>query len=243
MAYDIQVFPFNRPKNYDEVLNKIGAFTFFEALALTCLVARAMPSAAALLGSYRIPIKVFSIEFPLLYVLLAAATALVARIVRLHDKLSDVFGVRKTFDLYRVLIPLAGAVGLSVDNSFKEVLKQNRGRAMQRTFYQYASFEDPQISRALVLSAIDVWTWYWVLSEFLALVFVAGMILLIFGSFGVAAYLFLTLSILTILFNSVHRTCGAKADHQIEEIVSNAERVSALQEEFGALRDRKAATS
>ena len=168
--YDVHVFPFDRPTNYNEMLNKIGAFTFLEALALTWYAAWASNTVASVLNAYTVPILRYSrSSFQFLYVATAAVIALVARIPKLHNKLSDLFGIRQTFDLYRILIPLAGAVGLPVNKVFSATLKVRRKEAMQRTFYRYASFEEPKISKALVLSAIDTWTWYWILSELLVL--------------------------------------------------------------------------
>jgi hypothetical protein len=229
------VFPFDRPTNYSEMLNKIGAFTFIEAVMLTLLLGWASPPAGKLLSSYAIPIKVFSIDIPLLYVIPAVLIALFARIARLHDKLSDFFGLRSTFDLYRILLPLAGATGVAVDEPLRMALARQREKAMQRTFYQFASFEDPKIAKALVLDAIDVWTWYWILIEFLFLLAGTGVLLLIFHAHSAAAYVFLCAWLLTILFCTLYRVCGAKADHQISEIVSDPLRVQALRHEFELL--------
>jgi hypothetical protein len=236
LLYYVRVFPFDRPTNYNEMLNKIGAFTFVEALVLSWYAARASNTIASVLDAYKIPVKVFSIEFPFLYVLTAAAIALAARIPKLHNKISDLLGIRQTFDVYRILIPLAGAVGIAVDRRFSDTLKATRKQALQRTFYRYASFEEPKISKALVLSAIDTWTWYWILSELLCLLCVAAGLLLVFRAFDAASLLLALLFILTLLFSTVHRVCGKNADYQIEELVSDPERVRELQEEFGRLR-------
>jgi hypothetical protein len=217
------------------MLNKIGAFTFLEALVLSWYAARASNSIASVLDAYKLSVKVFSIEFPFLYVLAAGAIALAARIPKLHNKISDLLGIRQTFDVYRILIPLAGAVGIPVDKSFRDTLKDKRKHAMQRTFYRYASFEEPKISKALVLSAIDTWTWYWILNELLCLLCIAAGILLVFRAFDAASLLLALLFILTLLFSTVYRVCGKSADHQIEELISDPERVRELQEEFGRL--------
>lgn len=232
----MRVFPFDRPTNYNEMLNKIGTFTFLEALVLSWYAARASNSIASVLDAYKISVKVFSIEFPFLYVLAAGAIALAARIPKLHNKISDLLGIRQTFDVYRILIPLAGSVGIPVDKSFRDTLKNKRKQAMQRTFYRYASFEEPKISKALVLSAIDTWTWYWILSELLCLLCIAAGILLVFRAFDAASLLLALLFILTLLFSTVYRVCGKNADYQIEELISDPERVRELQEEFGRLK-------
>jgi hypothetical protein len=229
------VFPFDRPTNYNEMLNKIGLFTFIEALLLTLLLGWASPQAGRLLASYAIPIKVFSVELPLLYVVPAVIIALIARILKLHNRVSDFFGVRGTFDLYRVLMPLAGALGVAVDGPLRARLAQQRKSVMQATFYRFASFEEPKISKALVLSAIDCWTWYWILSELLVLLAVTGALLLFLRVFTVAAYVFLGIWLMTILFCSCYRVCGAMVDHQISEMILDPERVHTLQEEFRRL--------
>ncbi len=119
----------------------------------------------------------FSLRIPVLFIVPAFLVAGVARVMRLHDKVSDWFRIRERFDLYRILIPLCGAVGIAIDVPLSEKLKSKRHKAMAR-FYRYASFEDPKISKALVLSAIDLWTWYWILLEAMVLLALAGVILI-----------------------------------------------------------------
>jgi uncharacterized membrane protein len=234
-SYNVGMFPFDRPNNYDEMLNKIGAFTFLEALLLTCLIGYFVPPVGGLLGSFKIPIDVYSIKIPLLYVVPSVLIGLIARIIRLHDKLSDLFQIRKTFDVYRVLTPLAGAVGYAINPALLKMLKDNREKAMQRTFYKYASFEEPKISKALVLSAIDLWTWYWILAEFLFLLTVSAVIFLLFGAYAPAAYTLVAICTFVILFCTVFGVCGNEVDHQIEEIVSDSDRVAELKHEFESL--------
>ena len=226
------MFPFDRPNNYNEMLNKIGIFTFVESLGLTWLIAHFVPSVASILSSVKLPVKLDSIEIPFLYVVPAVILALSARIVRLHDKISDVFAVRRTFDVYRVLIPLAGAVGYPIGPSRRQALKANRKPAMQKTFYAYASFEEPKISKALVLSAIDVWTWYWILAELLFLLSLAVVVLLFYREYAPAAYALVATCALIVLFCSCFAVCGSKADHQIEEIVSDSSRVESIRKAF-----------
>lgn len=217
------------------MLNKIGMFTFLEAIGATWLIAHYVPPVATLLGSLKIPVMVWSIELPILYVVPGVAFALIARIIRLHDSISDVFRIRQTFDLYRVLLPLAGAVNLAISPASRDRLRAVRKKAMQRTFYAFASFEDPKISKALVLSSIDVWTWYWILIEFLGVLVVTSGILLCYGAFVPAAYTLLAILVLSSLACTAFTVCGSKADHQIEEIVGDSGRVDTLKREFASL--------
>jgi hypothetical protein len=221
------------------MLNKIGAFTFLETLLLTLLIGWASPEAGTLFKAYAIPIKIFSVEVPLLYVVPAILVALIARIFRLHDKLSDALRLRHTFDLYRVLVPLAGAVGVAVDEPLRTALSKQRKTTMQRTFYRYASFEDPKISKALVLSSIDTWTWYWILSELLVVLAIAAALLLYLEAFKAATLVSLCAWLLTIIFCTAYNVCGNKVDYQIEEIVSDPVRFEALHDEFMRIKSNR----
>ena len=107
---------------------------------------------------------------------------------------------------------------------------------MQRTFYKYASFEEPKISKALVLSAVNTWTWYWILLELDALVLIAGIILLCTEAFAAAACVLVLGGVLAVLFNTCYAVCGKKASYQIEEMVADAARADVLRTEFSAIR-------
>ena len=217
------------------MLNKIGLFTFLEAVGLTIAVGQCVPRVGRFLDSIGAHVKVFSIDLPLLAVLPAVVLALVSRIFRLHDKLSDLFRIRKNFDVFRILLPLALAVGCAPAPNMVEALQVHRKRIIARTFYRYASFEDPKISKAAVLSAIDVWTWYWILAEFLFLLGLTTSVFISFGYFGPAAYSLVAFSLLSLTFSTYFSVCGKKVDYQIDEIVSDSKRVEQIRGEFASL--------
>src|SRR6202030_1923323 len=135
VVYYRTMFPFDRPTTYGEMLNKIGMFTFLLALGLTFVVAYFSPPAAAFLRSQHTTFEILTLRIPSLYVIPAAGVVLIARIIRLHDKVSDIFGIRAKFDLYRILIPLCGSLGISVDNEFRDKLRRHRKSALAKTFY------------------------------------------------------------------------------------------------------------
>jgi hypothetical protein len=231
------MFPFDRPASYSEMLNKIGIFTFLSALGLTFVVAYFVPSVATFLKSEPTTVEVLTLKIPLLFVLPAAVIALVARIIRLHDKMSDLLGVRARFDLYRILIPLCGSLHVSVDKNFRDKLSGRRETAMERTYYAYASFEDPKISKALVLNAIDRWTWYWILLESCVLLGIAGGVLLVCGAYLGESIVLVVLILAMLLFSTYYDACGKLADAQIDEIVAEPERATKLKAEFTQMRN------
>jgi hypothetical protein len=229
------VFPFNRPKNYSEMLDKIGLFTFFEAIVLTLIITNILDPIRQALYARDWHVKVMSIELPLLVVLPSLAIALFARIIRLHDKLSDLFRIRQHFDVSRILLPLAKAVGYKASEEALKALKTDRKRAMRKTFYRYASFEEPAISKALVLSAIDIWTWYWVLLEFVFLLVITASLFLGFHALRPAFFTLAAFGVFLLLFLTAFPVCARKASDQIEEIVSDPERARKIRLEFAAL--------
>lgn len=228
----MDMFPFERPTNYSEMLNKIGTFTGLEAILLTILVGYSVPNVNTALRCLQIPAKIYDVEIPILYVVPGIIIAILMRIIRAHDWLSDLFQIRARFDLFRILIPLAWTVGSHV--KFED-LEKNRKRAMARTFYAYASFNDPAISKELVLSSIDSWTWYWVLLELIFLLGLTSVVLTWFRAFESATYTLAVFSVGIVVFQSVFSVCGRKAKDQIDEIVSDPSRVAKIQAEFAAL--------
>jgi len=232
IGYHDAVFPFDRPSGYSEMLNKIGIFTFLITLGLTWFVGHSSATAYSFLRSNATTVEILTLKVPLLYAAPAVITATFTRIIRLHDKLSDLFGIRARFDIYRILVPLCGSLEIPVDPEFRTKLQTRRGGAMERTFYAYASFEDPKISKALVFAAIDVWTWYWILLEGAAILAVADIVLVSLKAYGGATFACALLVLAILLFATHFDVCGRLADAQIEEIVANVERANALRTEF-----------
>ena len=214
------------------MLNKIGMLTWIEAMLLTVLVGHYVPSVSAVLTSVKLPIKVFELEVPVLYVVPGTVVALAARIFRLHNGLANLFRIREHFDVSKILLPLSGAVGTPV--SMKK-LREKRVVAMRRTFYAYASFDEPKISKALVLSAIDTWTWYWALLELAFLLAITAAVVACFRAFKPAIVITISAALSSLFFLTVFRVGGRKARHQVDEITSDTGRAEEIKREFAAL--------
>jgi hypothetical protein len=230
------MFPFERPSNYGEMLNKIGMFTLLVVFGLTLLVAHCSCTIASILSTIKVPVEIWSLHVPVLYVVPALVFASLARIFRLHDKVSDLFGIRSHFDIYRILIPLCGSVGVPVDSTFRDKLRGKRHKAMSRTFYRYASFEEPSISKAAVLGAIDLWTWYWILLEAIVMFIIACIVLVAVKAYAGSVLLLTMAFICALVFATYFEVCGRRADAQIDEIVSDPQRASAIRDELNVLR-------
>jgi uncharacterized membrane protein len=230
------MFPFDRPTDYGEMLNKIGFFTFLTGVVLAIAVASFSPAVKGILGSSHTEVELLSIKIPLGYVVPAALFALLARVVRLHDRISDLFGIREKFDLRRILLPLCEELGLKVDTALISEFRANRGAVMGRFFYRYASFDDPQISKALVLGAIDLWTWYWILVEIICLIAISAVVLSFIGTPWFAGVMYVAAILGIWLFSTYDRFCGKRAEAQVKEIVSDPTRAQAIREELTRMR-------
>jgi MFS superfamily sulfate permease-like transporter len=129
-------------------------------------------------------------------------------------------------------LPLSKAVGSSIPIT---KLREKRIVAMRKTFYAYASFDEPKISKALVLSAIDTWTWYWALLELAFLFVITAAVLVCFRAFKPAVCMSISAALSSLIFLTVFRVGGQKAQYQIEEITSETGRVEEINREFAAL--------
>lgn len=226
------MFPFDRPTNYGEMLNKISTFTFAIGILATFVVAAYSPPVRELLGSSHTQVDLWSFKIPLGYVIPSAIFTLVARVIRLHDRISDVFAIRESFDVNQILLPLSQQLGIHADAVLTSQLRSRRKAVMNRFFYRYASFEEPKISKALVLGAIDVWTWYWVLLEAICIILIAALVLSFVGRPLSAAITYLVLLGCVLLFLTYNRFCGKRAQDQIEEILSEQERADVIKDEL-----------
>lgn len=214
------------------MLNKIGMLTWIEGMLLTFLVGYYVPSVNAALTSMKLTIKVFELELPVLYFVPGTVVAVVARIFRLHNGLAKVFHIRERFDVSKILVPLSRAVGTAIPIT---KIRKNRDVAMRKTFYKYASFDEPKISKELVLSAIDTWTWYWALLELAFLLVITAVFLAYFRAFRPAICLLIAAAMSIVIFLTVFRVGGRKAQYQIDDITSDAQRVEEIKREFTAL--------
>ena len=214
------------------MLNKIGVFTWAASILATALIGYCDPRVDSALSHFKIQVKIFSLDIPVLYAVPGTIIGVLARAVRLHNWLAKLFRVRENFDLYRILVPLADAVGSTITVT---ELASSRDIAMKKTFYPYASFDEPKISKALVLSSIDAWCWYWILLELAFILAITSVVLMCTGSFEAACFTLLGFSSVTLFFPTLFRVCGRKAGYQIEEIVSDSDRAASIRREFNAL--------
>ncbi len=93
---------------------------------------------------------------------LALLVALASHIVQLHDRVSDVLGIRRRFDVNKILVPLAMLVGLKLTPDQIRIVRSKRDSLMREVFYRYASSgaENPLVDKHDIQHALAAWSWF-----------------------------------------------------------------------------------
>jgi hypothetical protein len=224
--------------DYPKMLNKIGLSTFVGAILSVWLIRHELPSFNSYLSPLSVPIPVGSgLNIPFGTILPAFAVAALARIFKLHDRLSDVFRIRQRFDVSEILLPMTIISGASLNGAQVRALRKNRVEMMYKVFYKYASSSEGKavIDSHYITMALDQWCWYWIMLE---QTFLAGVLA---GTFWVTARYalaatFLTLILVAIgLLQIIRGSCSDYALQQVEQILGDTPRKLEVAEEFRAL--------
>jgi len=230
--------PFAQPKNYNEMLTKITIFTFSISLILVAVVAHNVP----LLWRFLHPTWLtFTVEplglknVPTAYVIVAFLISFVARVSKLHDRVSDLFGIRQRFDLHEILTPLAGGVGIPVDLATIGKLADRRNEIMADIFYRYASSTKPVIDEHLIWAALDKWSWFWICIEGTTIGMIAFILLFSAGAFRSATCIGAVIFAGTLVATQINRACASVAHSEVREILLDAQRHADVEAALRAL--------
>lgn len=229
---------FSQTKDYSEMLNKIGFCTFSISVALTVIIGNVSPMASNFLKSINIPVKFWLFEegIPILYVVLPFLIVfLITRPIRLHDKVSNLFGIRKSFDINNIIIPLAKGSKVVIDGISLKQLEDKRQSLMRRVFYKYAGSYEPKIDKQLVIQALDSWFCLWILIEAITVGVVAVIIMFVLGLIKVALITSLVALFSTIFVIPILKSCSRIAQSEVEDILSDPERRAEIKHTFNEI--------
>jgi hypothetical protein len=176
---------FNTATTYGLVLQRLAGFAFWETYIITFFL-RDIPQIGAAFrlaesyGRLGTTIGAFphSDAFNISGLVIALAVALLTRAMRLHDRISDVLGIRKRFDQKHILFPLATLVGQPLTAIQRETVIAKQHELMRDLFYRYASSrsDTPLVDKHEIENALDSWSWFWVCTEAVVFFAVAGVI-------------------------------------------------------------------
>src|SRR6266550_8130251 len=104
--------PFAPTTDYPSMLNKIAVYTFAVGIAMTWVLRSQIWPVEVFLMRFDLPVQLIGNKISLGYILPAFLVALLFRIFKMHDRLSDVFGIRKRFDVNEILALLSKGAGV-----------------------------------------------------------------------------------------------------------------------------------
>ena len=226
--------PLPEVTDYRAMLNRILLFTTASACIGIWLLRRHFPALDAVLTQLDFKIEIWGVkEIKLVgYIVPGLVVGFLTRSIRLHDRISDVLGIRQRFDVKFILVPLAIGTGIQEKDIQFEVVKARRDDLMGPVFYRFASSTNPQIDKHLICEALDWWSWYWVIVESASVFFVVA-IILIFAKAGMTVVVILAciaVSLGSLPFFKHH--CARYAKREVQEILNNPTRKKQVKEQF-----------
>jgi hypothetical protein len=183
--------PFDTVSSYSAMLNKIAVFTFFVALGVLAVFVWQVPAAASILPGLNFKIPDTEIEVRGSVFIGALIVAFIFRIFKIHDRISDLFGIRQRFDIFSILVPMASASGVSLSLAQQEKLPTKRHQLMRGVFYRYASSSESKsvIDPHSVTMALDQWSWYWICVEGICVTALGSVAFAFWSQYKTAFYL------------------------------------------------------
>ena len=222
-------------KNFQEMLIKLTFWHFIAALFCFYLLNKEVQFFTDVFDG--LIITLWKIKFPVLLVIFAIVWAgFFSHVLKLHDRISDVFGIRSRYDQKYILLPLANGILDRPSKELKLKIKSQRHNAMSNMFYKFASSTDtePLVGKHNIHQALTTFSWYWLLLEITFTSFVTGITILIFNcqfsflAFGLSGFCLL-LSFLII--PELHKYTNS----QIQRIIENNEASKSVRDYLNAL--------
>lgn len=234
----MSINPFESVKDYPGMLNKIATYTFFASLGAVWLLRKEFYSIEDFLKPFSLPIPLASgLEIPIGTILPAFLFALLSRIIKLHDRISDLLRIRERFDVRSILLPMAAATGANLKVPQIRRMKQEREALMNDVFYEYASStpDKAQIDFHYIEMALDQWSWYWIMLEATFIAFILAVVSLFTKHWLVSASLFFGIVSSLGLILALGYLCASYSLREVEEILGDPKRKAAITERFRAL--------
>lgn len=206
--------------NYDQMLTRIVLYDFFITFISCALILYKRGETWQILFIWAI--------------LVALVTCFGMRLLRLHDRISDLLHIRLRFDVDKILIPMMKKLEVQDIPQKREVIAMHRDDLMQNCFYRFAGSQDPKIDVHLIKMALDSWATFWVLLEG-SIIWLISLIISIISARSIS-WLFVLLILGFVLFIVCQwNECGKRAIVEVNAILEDPSRVKKIQETFNAL--------
>ncbi|MGU5686628.1 hypothetical protein ACV1DN_20855 [Aeromonas allosaccharophila] len=227
---------FKTVNTYGAMLNKLAIANFFVGLIAFYFITTQSSTLNDIATRFSQDISISGFKIPLGFLVPPVGLAIFFRIIKLHDRISDVFRLREFYDWEYVLKPIMDAVESNLD---KKTVMLNRGRLMSKVFYRYASSRDdnPVVDKHLIEMVLDQLTWYWMIIETSFIVLSAFVILLYLEAFEYALFVFYLGLGLVVFSKVLQGSCSKYTSQEVEVIIDSAPRKREIKEQFDALQN------
>jgi hypothetical protein len=232
-----------RTANYDEMLNRVAFGAFITAAVVTWRLRIANPALDGILSAVDAglpavgPLKDYD-KLPTGTLVAGIAIALAFRIVKLHDRVSDLLLIRRSFDISNILIPVIGAFDLKLSEERRARLVKNRNHWMHELFYAYASSSEgkAKIDVSVIRQALDWWTWSWMALESAVILNAGSLVAYSSRAYRMAFELTQVSAVLVIVFYLLVRfACTRAATAEVRAILSDDARRIEIRKKLNAL--------
>jgi hypothetical protein len=168
---------------------------------------------------------------------IAFVVAILTHTFQFHDRISDVFGIRRRFDRKTILIPLFRGVGCVVTKDKEAKIAQQRDELMHAVFYKYASSgsTQPLVDRHDIEHALNAWSWFWVFVEGVFYFSVGAIIAWLLDSQNLAVTFGIILIALLVLALVQRTRLNRYARPQIDTIAADPTAAYDIKAKFDAL--------
>ncbi len=217
-------------ENYNKMRQKMASFVFYEVFIASFFIRRMNEYSTAfravesqifgvdLLEKY--PVVAFINPLGLVIAFLAATFTYM---FHLHDRISDVLGIRKSFDQEHILKVLVSETNVTLKPGAWARIDANHDRTMSNVYYKYVSStaKEPLVDRHDISQALDSWAWFWVALEGVVIWVVLTVISIVAGSDrGIIWFSILAILYLAIMFG-FRPLLRRRARAQVEKIADN----------------------
>lgn len=233
------------PTNYREMLSKLAGFAMYETWILSVILR---------INSQHIDDFFKKIEFhssisELLKaiphydvinvpgIVIAILVAILTSAFQFHNRISDVVGIRRYFDVKYILLPLSELVGSTVTDEKAKRIAAQRDQLMHNVFYKYASSRDdkPLVDKHDIEQALGAWYWFWLFLEAIFYVGFSAIIAWSANSHNLAIVFAAVVVLLVVLAYVQWLRLPRYAKIEIETIARDPTALYAVKQRFDAL--------
>jgi len=174
------------PVNYREMLSKLAGFAFYESWVLLVLLRVNSQHIDAFFKQIEFHSSISELLKAVPHyevinipgILIAFLIAVLTHAFQFHNRISDLLGIRRYFDVNYILLPLSRLVDSTVTDDKAKSIAAQRDQLMRDVFYKYASSRDDKslVDKHDIEQALGGWYWFWLFLEGIFYVGFAGII-------------------------------------------------------------------